>query len=168
MLINADGIKRLLSESNGAQIRIGIKQAEDMGLDFSDKSIVELFKNGISVDVIIKNVGEEDFLPKRLQKYLEADDPDQIDRDNGFVKVKIVDMSKAKVLSPLEVSGLLLGILPNDFKVAGCMDDNSPFEFTKIRVISTKKDRFLNIKEIRDLFEKMIPSDDYKFLVEDI
>lgn len=167
-MVMIDGIKILLSQKKDAEIRMGIKQAEDMGLDISDKSIVELFKEGIAVDVIIKSVGKEDLLPKRLQRYLEIDDPDQIDRDNGFVKVKIVNVSQATSLNPLEVASLLLRTLPNDFKVAGYVTEDSPDGFTRIRVISTKKDRFLDLKEIRGLFGKMISPDSFEFLVDEI
>jgi len=167
MVIKTDGIKRLLSQKEGAEIRMGLKHAEDMGMDFGDKSIVELFENGIAVDIVIKNADSGDFLPKRLEKYINIDDHDQIDRDNMFVKVKIIDLSKGEALNPLEISGLLLATLLNDFKVAGYMDKDSE-EFTRIRVINVKKDRFLNLKEIKDLLGLIIPNDKYEFVVEEI
>ena len=42
-----------------------------MGLDFSDKSVVDLFREGIAIDIVIKNAGEDDYLPKRLERYLQ-------------------------------------------------------------------------------------------------
>jgi len=167
MVINVDGIKKLLSQKEGAEIRMGLKHAEVIGMDFSDKSIVELFENGIAVDIVIKNVDSEDFLPKRLEKYINMGDSDQIDRDNMFVKVKIVDLLKGDTLNPLEISGLLLATLLNDFKVAGYMNGDSD-GFTRIRVINVKKDRFLNLKEIKDLLGLIIPKDKYEFVVEEI
>jgi hypothetical protein len=166
MVTKIEGIKKLLSKKKEAEIRIGLKYAEEFGIDFSDKSIIDLFKEGIAIDIIIKNVGEDDSLPNRLEKYLKDDTNKAWYLDEGFVKVKIVDVAKAKSLQPLEVAGLLLGIFPNDFKVAGQMDEEEGF--TKIRVISTKKDRFLNLKEIRDLFAKMIDSEKFQYLAEDI
>lgn len=167
MVINMDGIKKLLSQKEGAEIRMGLKHAEVIGMDFSDKSIVELFENGIVIDIVIKNADSEDYLPERLERYINMGDHNQIDRDNMFVKVKIVDLTKGETLNPLETSGLLLAKLLNDFKVAGHMDKDSD-GFTRIRVTSVKKDRFLNLKEIRDLLGIIIPKDRYEFTVDEI
>lgn len=70
MVVNVEGIKKLLSQSKNAEIRMGLAHANDMGLDFSDRSIVGLFKEGIAIDVIIKNAKEDDYLPKRLDRYV--------------------------------------------------------------------------------------------------
>ncbi len=163
MAIKTEGIKKLLSEKRDAEIRIGLKYAEEFGIDFSDKTIIDLFKEGIAIDVIIKNVGKDDSLPMRLEKYLENDNNNAWFIDEGFVKVKII---KDRPLQPLEVAGLLLSIFPNDFKVAGQMDEEEGF--TKIRVINTKKDRLLNLKEIRDLFGKTMDTEKFEYIVEEI
>lgn len=165
MVVKTEGIKKLLSEKKDAEIRMGLKYAEEFGIDFSDKTIIDFFKEGIAIDVIIKNVGKDDSLPMRLEKYLENDYNTWF-IDEGFVKVKIVDIIKDRPLQPLEVAGLLLNIFPNNFKVAGQMDEEEGF--TKIRVISTKKDGFLNLKEIRDLFEKMMDTEKFAYIVEEI
>ena len=52
MVANVEGIKNLLSQSKNAEISMGITHANNMGLDFSDKSMVDLFKEGIAIDVI--------------------------------------------------------------------------------------------------------------------
>lgn len=168
-MVSVDKIKELLSQKDGSELRIGLKNAEDMGIDFSDKSIVELFDKGIAIDVVIKNVDSHDYLPTRLESQIGINDPDQLDRNSGFVKVKIVDLltPKIEILNPLEVSGLLMRVLDNDFKVAGYMEEDS-CKYTRIRIISTKNDRFLNLKEIRYLLGTTIPKDRYEFLVDEI
>ena len=50
---------------------MGLAHANSMGLDFSDKSVVDLFKEGIAIDIVIKNAEEDDYLPKRLERYLQ-------------------------------------------------------------------------------------------------
>lgn len=64
---NARKLKRWLENTPG-EIRIGIKQAEDMNFDFSDEGVAALYKNGIFVDVVIRNVKEDDFLPERFKR----------------------------------------------------------------------------------------------------
>lgn len=171
MAVNVEGIKKLLSKEEGAEIRIGLKNAESMGLDFSDESIVELFESGIAVDVIIKKVDSEDFLPNRLERPIKMVKSGQDGRDDSFVKIKIVDILKGEILKPVDIYSLLIGSIQNGFKVVGYIDKDSnsdPDGFTDIvKVIGINKGRFLNLKEIRYLLGIILPNDKYEFLVKE-
>ena len=167
MSVNVEGIKKLLSQKEDAEIRMGLAHANDMGLDFSDKSIVDLFKEGIVVDIVIKNVGEDDYLPKRLQRYFQ--DKKKWDILEGFVNVKIYDYSKdSNSLGALDVIKLLADKIPEkDFKFSYIVED-SQNGFVQIRVISVQKNRFLSLKEIEGLLFKYIPMDEYELIVEEL
>jgi hypothetical protein len=167
MTVNVEGIKRLLSQSKNTEIRMGLVHANDMGLDFSDKSIVDLFRDGIAIDVIIKSAGEDDFLPKRLQRYLQ--DKKKWDILEGFVNVKVLDFSKdSRSLGTLEVIKLLADKIPDkDFKFSYIVEDPQN-GFVQIRIISVQKNRFLNMKEIESLLFKYIPTDEYELIVEEL
>lgn len=157
MVVNVEGIKKLLSQSKNAEIRMGLAHANDMGLDFSDRSIVGLFKEGIAIDVIIKNAKEDDYLPKRLDRYKKWD------IFEGFVNVKVLDNSKdSRSLGTLDVIKLLADKIPEkDFKFSYMVDDVDN-GFVQIRIISVQKNRFLDLKEIESLLFKYIPIDEYE------
>lgn len=167
MVANVEGIKKLLSQSKNAEIRMGLAHANGMGLDFSDKSVVDLFREGIAIDIIIKNAEKDDYLPKRLERYLE--DKKKWDIFEGFVNVKISDNSKdSRSLGTLEVIKLLADKIPEkDFKFSYLVDDPGN-GFVQIRIISVQKDRFLNLKEIENLLFKYIPMDEYELIVEEL
>lgn len=66
---NARKLKKWMVMTPKAEIRMGLKQAElEMNLDLTNEGIIELFKQGIFVDVVIRNVNEDDFLPEKLEK----------------------------------------------------------------------------------------------------
>lgn len=160
-MLNIAGIKQWLSQVSNAEIRLGLAQARNMNLDFDDASIIELFGEGIFVEVVIRNVMEGDYLPGRLESDDKIEGP-------GFVKIKILDLKKDnKPLNILEIVNLLLDNLDNEFKVASPFNSFSD-NLAKIRIISIKKDRFLNHKEISELLHRTIPSDNYEFYVEEI
>lgn len=165
MAVNVEGIKKLLSQSKNAEIRMGLAHANSMGLDFSDKSVVDLFKEGIAIDIIIKNAGEDDYLPKRLDRYLQ--DKKKLDIFEGFVNVKVLDNSKdSRSLGTLEVIKLLADKIPEkDFKFSYMVEDPQN-GFVQIRIISVKKNIFLDLKEIESLLFKYIPMDEYELIVE--
>ena len=148
-MINSDGIKLLLEKSTDAEIRMMLTQAREMGIEFDDKLIVDLFKKGIVVDIIIRNADEADFLPKRLEKYIANDNK----WNEGFFKIKIVNSSD-HILNPLEIAGLLMKILDHDIKVASELEEENGF--VRMRFISSKNDRFLNIKEIRNTLANVL------------
>ncbi len=160
-MINSDGIKQLLEKSTDAEIRMMLTQAREMGIEFDDKLIVDLFKKGIVVDIIIRNADEADFLPKRLEKYIANGNT----WHEGFVKIKIVNSSSDHILNPLEIAGLLMKILDRDIKVASELEEENGF--VRMRFISSKNDRFLNIKEIRYALANVL-SNQYTFLVDEI
>lgn len=167
MVINVDGIKELLSKSKDAEIRMGLAHANGMGLDFSDKSVVDLFKEGIAIDIIIKNAGEEDYLPKRLERYIQ--DKNKWDILKGFVNVKILDNSKdSRSLGTLEVIKLLADKIPEEnFKFSYIVEapENG---FVQIKIISVREHRLLDMGEIEKLLFKYIPMDDYELIVEEL
>lgn len=167
MAVNVEGIKKLLSQTNSAEIRMGFAQANDMGLDFNDKSIVDLFKEGIAIDIVIKNAKEDDFLPKRLERYIQ--DKKKWDILEGFLSVKIYDCSKDyRSLGALEVIKLLADKIPEkDFKFSYIVY-NPQDGFVQIRVISIQKNRFLNLKETESMLHKYIPIDDYELIVKEL
>lgn len=162
-MVNVDGIKRWLGQSTNGEIRLGLKNAEDMGLTFDDRSIVDLFRDGIAVDVIIKKADSSDYIPSRLQRYL---DNDSAWIDEGFVRVKIVDLSDGHSLNELEIAGLLMNLVDNDVKIATQLKEKDGF--VSIRFTNVKKDRFLHLKEVRDILKGVLYSGDYEFIVEDI
>lgn len=167
-MVNIEGIKQLLSKKENAEIRMGFGQFDNMDLSLDDRTIIELFREGIAIDIIIKKVGEYDNLPKRLERYLAFKDNRELDIDEGFVKVRIKSLEKDKFLDPLEMAGYLLNILPNNFRVAGRqLSGDNPDEdgFVKIRIISTKEDKFLSLQDIIELFGETISSDNYQFIV---
>ena len=53
MVINVsiEGIKQLLSQKDNAEIRMGLAQARDIGINLDDRNLVRLFKDGIAVDI---------------------------------------------------------------------------------------------------------------------
>lgn len=165
MAVNVEGIKKLLSQSKNAEIRMGLAHANGMGLDFSDKSVVDLFKEGIAIDIVIKNAGEDDYLPKRLERYIQ--DKKKWDIFEGFVNVKVLDNSKdSRSLGTLEVIKLLADKIPEkDFKFSYMVEDPQN-GFVQIRIISVQKNRFLDLKEIENLLFKYIPMDEYELVVE--
>lgn len=167
MVVEIEIIKDLLSRSKNAEVRMGIVRANGVGIDFSDKSIVDLFKEGIAIDVIIKNARDSDFLPTRLQRYL--DDKKKWDILKGFVNVKIYDNSKdSRSLGTLEVIKLLIDEIPEkDFKFSYIVE-NPQDGFVQIRIISVQMNRFLNLKEIESLLFKYIPMDEYELIVKEL
>ena len=167
MTMSIEEVKKLLSQSKNAEIRMGFGHANNVGLDLSDKSIVDLFKEGIAIDVIIKNAGENDYLPERLQRYLQ--DKKKWDILEGFVNVKIYDNSKdSRSLGTLEVIKLLADKIPEkEFKFSYIVED-SENGFVQIRIISVQKNRFLNLKEIESLLFKYIPMDEYELIMEEL
>lgn len=74
-MVNVEGINKLLRQSKGEEIRMGLADASGISLDLDDKSIVDLFKNGIAIDVVIKKANVSDRLPKRLEICIQ--DPEQ-------------------------------------------------------------------------------------------
>ena len=165
MAVNVEGIKKLLSQTENAEIRMGLTHANDMGLDFSDKSIVDLFREGIAIDVVIKNAREDDFLPKGLERYIQ--DKKKWGIFEGFVNVKVLDNSKdSRSLETLDVIKLLADEIPEkDFKFSYIVED-SDNGFVQIRIISVQKNRFLSLKEIESLLFKYIPMDEYELITE--
>jgi hypothetical protein len=167
MTVNVYGIKELLSKNENAEIRMGLAHANGMGLDFSDKSVVDLFKEGIAIDIVIKRADEDDYLPKRLDRYLQ--DKKDWDIFEGFVNVKILDSSKySRPLGVLEVIKLLADNIPDkDFKFSYIVEDPQD-GFVQIKIISVREHRLLNSKEIESLLFKYIPMDEYKLIVEEL
>lgn len=167
MVADVEGIKKLLSQTENAEIRMGLAHADGMGLDFSDKSIIDLFKEGIAIDIVIKNAREDDYLSKRLERYLQ--DKKKWDIFEGFVNVKVLDNSKdSRSLGTLEVIKLLADKIPEkDFKFSYLVDDQQN-GFVQIRIISVQKNRFLKLKEIESLLFKYVPMDDYELIVEEL
>lgn len=167
MAVNVEGIKELLSKSKDAEIRMGLAHANGMGLDFSDKSVVDLFRDGIAIDIVIKNAGEDDYIPKRLERYLQ--DKKKWDIFEGFVNVKILDNSKdSRSLGTLEVISLLADKIPEeDFKFSYIVEapENG---FVQIKIISVREHRLLGMKEIEKLLFKYIPMDGYELIVEEL
>lgn len=163
-MVNVVGIKQWLEQATDAEIRMPVTQAKDMGLEFDDRSVVELFKEGIVVDIIVRNADEGDFLPKRLEKYIDNDNIWDI--NEGFVHVKIVDIQNDHILDAIEVSNLLIRLIDNDIKVASRLEGENGF--IKLRMISITKDRFLNLKEVRDTLANVLASGEYEFLVDEI
>lgn len=163
-MVNVAGIKQWLGQATNAEIRMPVTQAKDMGLEFDDRSVVGLFKEGIAVDIIIRKVGEEDFLPKRLEKYIDNDNIWDI--NEGFVNVKIVEIQNDRILDAIDVSNLLIRLLDNDIKVASRLEGENGF--IKIRMTSITRDRFLNLKEVRDTLAGVLASGEYEFLVDEI
>ncbi len=170
-MVNIEGIKQLLSEKDNAEIRMGFGQFDDMDLSLNDNTIIELFREGIAVDIIIKNAGEYDNLPKRLERHLESRDGRELDIDEGFVKAKIIDLESGKPLDTFEMANCLLNNLPNNFRVRGeLLESNNPDEdgFVKIIIISTKEDKFLSLQDIKQLFGETVSPDKYQFIVEEL
>jgi len=167
MAVNVEGIKELLSKSKDAEIRMGLAHANGMGLDFSDKSVVDLFRDGIAIDIVIKNAGEDDYLPKRLERYIQ--DKKKWDILEGFVNVKILDNSKdPRSLGTLEVINLLADKIPDeDFKFSYIVEapENG---FVQIKIISVREHRLLDMKDIEKLLFKYIPTDNYELIVEEL
>lgn len=58
----------LSSEKKNPEFRMGMKHAEDLGIDLSDESIIKMFEKGIFVDIVIRKITDDDYLPVRLEK----------------------------------------------------------------------------------------------------
>ena len=169
MVINVsiEGIKQLLSQKDNAEIRMGLAQAKDIGINLDDRDLVRLFKEGIAVDIMIRKVGEDDILPERLQEYINGKEKDWL--FEGIFKTKIIDIGRCHTLDMMEAIELLINVIPQDYTFGyWSFGIEEKDDFSRIRVINNKRCMYLNLKEVRDLLCKTIPSDRYEFLVEEI
>lgn len=81
----------------------------------------------------------------------------------GFVKVRIADLSSQEYLMPLAVYGLLIGNLPNEFRVG-----TRNGAFVRLRISSVDKKRFLEKEEVTCLLNQIIPSDKYEMIIREM
>lgn len=144
----AKDIKAWLSKQENPEIRMNLRQAEYMGINLKDISIVQLFREGIILDIIVRKAEEDDCLPKRLEEIIFND---------RFLKVKITD--KGNVLSPIEVVKLLMTHIDRDFRVVNRHD-----EFVKLRISNEDKSNYLDRKDVIDILRN-IP-DNFEILVD--
>ncbi len=157
--IAINNIKKWISEKKDAEIRMGLKQAEDLGIDLSDESIIKMFENGIVVDIVISNLRRDDYLPLRLEKIRD----DMVKKNEGFVRVKVVSHHNNRTLEGMEIVNILIHNLScHDFRV-NTKGDNE--DFVTLRISSLDKKSYLTSEDVYKLLSKIIPSDDFDVTV---